>query len=107
MAWPLSELPQEEVEPFAERELILCLFEWNIRQAAEPGHAQCSGRATQAPAVFQMHTDQLCKEETLFGSQFKVVMTPEVIPIAILPELISSFIQIFWWKINKISLNHK
>ena len=63
-------------------------------QAAEPYHAQPLGRAMQARGVSQICTDQFCKEETLFGSPLKVVMTSQVIPVLILPEVISSFIRI-------------
>ena len=63
-------------------------------QPADPYHAQSLGRARQAQGLSQICTDQFYKEETLFGSQLKVVMTSQVIPVLIFPEVISSFIQL-------------
>lgn len=79
------------MESYLCRESLLFAYlnEMNM-QAAEPGHGQGSGKVTQALAVFQMPQANSAKKQ--LGSQFKAVMTPQVITVSIFPEVLSSFV---------------
>ena len=77
-------------------------------QPADPYHAQSLERVRPAQGLSQICTDQFYKEETLFGSQLKVVKTSQVISVLIFPEVISSFIQLADESLIYIYfLNHK